>query len=119
MALKLNKELPNGVTVTYWKVAKDGLTINSSKSYSEQQIPINNPEPCMGIMLPMQEENPQIQMIIYGYLDEATRREGHEPIIAMMASIPCPVEGNFADERRPLLYGMLKLQEYWKDALDC
>jgi len=119
MALQKNVELPTGVVVSYWKIAQDGLMIQSSKRYSEQEIPFdpNNPIDIGMGMIPI-VENPKIYIIIYGYLDEAARRAGKEPIMAVNAAIDCPTEGNFSDERRLLLYTMLKLQEYWTGAAD-
>ena len=109
-----------GVKVTYWKIAMDSVTLFSSKRYSEQEIPMNMEEPIgIDMMPPIATENPKIHMIIYGYLDEASRRAGKEPIMAKTAAIDCPAEGNWSDERRLLLYTMLKLQDYWKDAEDC
>lgn len=119
MALNLTKEMTNGVQVTYWKIAQDGVIITSQKKYSLQHIPEYNPYMCYDIMLPIIDENPQIQVIVFGYLDEAARRAGKEPILAVNASVPCPVEGNFADERRLLLYTELKKQDYFKDGIDC
>jgi len=40
MALKISKEFKNtGVFATYWKVAKDNVTIKSAKTY-----PLKNPQ---------------------------------------------------------------------------
>ena len=116
MALKLNKEYENtGVLVTYWKVAMDEVTIYSSYSYTTQNPPINSTVGLIDITV----EEPKISIIIYGYLDEIARRSGKEPIEALKLQIPCPTTGNFADERRPLLYSSIKLIPGWESASDC
>jgi hypothetical protein len=109
-----------GVKVTYWKIAMDSVTLFSSKRYSDQEIPMDMEEPIgIDMMPPVSAENPKIYMVIFGYLDEASRRAGKKPIMAKNAAIDCPAEGNWSDERRLLLYTMLKLQDYWVGSEDC
>lgn len=111
MALKLNKEHENtGVMVTYWKVAMDEVNIYSSFSYSDQQPPTYSLVGLGGIGT----TDPKIGVIIYGYLDEDARRSGKEPIEAIQVEIPCPTTGNFADERRPLIYYEIKQLPGWE-----
>lgn len=125
MALKKEIELNTGVIVTYWKISYDTVKIVSNKNYTDNNQPLlpelinlgENNNPIM-FNQEIEETSPQIRMLLFGYLNEEARRAGKQPLQIREASIDCPASGNFTDERRILLYSMLRQQEFWKDSVD-
>lgn len=118
MALLKTVELPTGVVVAYWKIAMDSVILQSCMRYSAQDPPQDSAVDTAGYVIPADAIDPKITFVIYGYIDMAARLAGKEPVLAEVAYVSCPKEGNLVGERRPLMYSELKKQPGWSAAID-
>ena len=102
MGLELKKELPFGVSATYWKIASVKATI--SKNYLDTSLD-----------MPMYNE---VEVVLNGYVNKEKRDEGKYNICSETFRCSIPFGENINSEIRPLLYSMIKLNTEWYTAID-
>lgn len=97
----MNKELPFGISATYWKISS--VNISLKKNY----IDMSDNEPTHN----------EIEVVLFGYIDKDKRDENKLNVCSetFMVSIPCGV--NINEEIRPLLYEAIKLNPEWYSAI--
>lgn len=102
MGLQLNKELPFGVSATYWKIAS--INIKLFKDYLNEAY-----------TEPMYNE---VEVVLFGYINRERRDENKMNICSETFRCSISIGENINGDIRPLLYNSIKLNPEWYSAVD-
>lgn len=99
MGLYLNKELPFGISVDYWKITSVSLMVKKNYVFEN-------------------ENSSEVEFVLSGYVSKELRNNGKEPICNNIFKCGIDVLTNVGSDIRAELYQSVKANPEWYTAID-